>query len=185
MLQDAFGPPTSETVVGLCEGATHAAVVHATAWLTSDLDRFDPDLALLDTYGRGACPRPVEDVLDELTTEHVRLFAEKGGLLVDELAVPPGELVAQLAAVSALVLREQQAWASGDFEQAKHLRASQQEFLLAHPARFVPTLCARLVAATRLDFYRAWAGLLRSYLSIEAGVDYGRTVLSQTFEPKE
>ncbi len=57
--------------------------------------------------------------------------------------------------------------------------------MLAHPARFVPTLCARLVAATRLDFYRAWAGLLRSYLSIEAGVDYGRTVLSQTFEPKE
>lgn len=183
-LQEAFGPPTTQTVLGLCEGTTHAALVHATAWLASDLDRFDPDLALLDAYGRGACARTVEDVLDELTAEHARLFAEEGGLLADELAGDPDRLVPQLAAMTVLVQREREAWADADVERAKQLRTAQREFLLAHPARFVPTLTALQADTTRLNFYRAFAGLLRSNLSIEAGVDYGRTVLSQTFEPK-
>ena len=210
-LLDAFVPPTTQTVTSLCEGGTHASLVHATAWLESERDRFDPDLALLDAYAREACSRRVDDVVDELSAEHTRLFVDDQGLVaLRESAYLPGSdpateialfldgqgltasrpdvehdhLLAQLAAAADLADRERECWASGDFEQAKVLRAVQREFLLAHPARFVPTLCDRLAGAARLNFYRSWAGLLRSYLSIEAGVDYGRTVLSETFQPR-
>lgn len=210
-LLDAFAPPTTETVTALCEGGVHATIVHATAWLASDLDRFDPDLALLDGYGRSVCGRPVQDVSDELCAEHTRLFAAGAGLValresaylpdgdpaaamqafLDEQELTasrpdaePDHLLTQLTAAADLAQRERDAWAAGDVEQAKMLRAVQQEFLLAHPARFVPALCDELTAASRLDWHRGWAGLLRSWLSIEAGVDYGRTVLSETFQPK-
>ncbi|MHB1475679.1 MAG: molecular chaperone TorD family protein [Dermatophilaceae bacterium] len=211
VLLAAFAPPTPQAVVELCDGDTRAVIVHATAWLDSDRDRFDPDLALLDAYRSTACTRPVEAVADELTAEHTRLFADGVGLValresaylpdgdpataiqafLDGQTLSPGRsnlepdhLLVQLAGAAALAQRERDAWASGDFEQAKVLRAVQQEFLLAHMARFVPALCDRLTHAARLDLYRGWAGLLRSYLSIEAGVDYGRTVLSEKFTPR-
>lgn len=210
-LLEAFAPPTTQSVVALCEGGTRNAIVHATSWLDSDRDRFDPDLALLGAYGGAASSRHVDDVVHELVAEHTRLFAdERGpvplresaylpdgepatamqtfldgqGLTVSRPDVEPDHLLVQLTAAAGLAQRERDAWAVGDFEQAKVLRAVQQEFLLAHPARFVPALCDRLTVASQLDFYRGWAGLLRSYLSIEAGVDYGRTVLSETFQPR-
>lgn len=210
-LRDAFAPPATQTVIALCEGDTHATIVHATAWLDSDRDRFDPDLALLDAYGRVASSRRLEDVVHELTAEYTRLFADGHGSValresayqpdgdpataiqgfLDGQGLSPGRsnlepdhLHVQLSAAAELARRERDAWAEGDFEQAKVLRAAQQEFLLAHMARFVPALCDRLTRAARLDLYRGWAGLLRSYLSIEAGVDYGRTVLSERFTPR-
>ena len=210
-LRDAFAPPTTQTVIALCEGGTHATIVHATAWLESDRDRFDPDLALLDAYGRVASSRRLEDVVHELTAEYTRLFADGygpvalresayqpdrdpaiaiqvfldgQGLAASGPDVEPDHLLVQLAAAAALAQRERDAWAGGDFERAKVLRAEQQEFLLAHMAHFVPELCDRLTGAAQLDLYRGWAGLLRSYLSIEAGVDYGRTVLSEKFTPR-
>ena len=211
VLLEAFAPPTTQTVVALCEGGTHATLVHAIAWLESDRDRFDPDLALLDTYARAASSGRVEDVVGELTVEHTRLFTSDHELValresaylpegdpataiqgfLDGQGMSPGRsnlepdhLLAQLSAAADLARRERDAWAGGDFEQAKVLRAVQQEFLLAHMAHFVPALCDRLTHAARLDLYRGWAGLLRSYLSIEAGVDYGRTVLSKKFTPR-
>ena len=210
-LLSALAPPTTQTVTSLCDGGTHATIVHATAWLESERDRFDPDLALLDAYGRGACSRPTQDVVAELSAEHTRLFGghpelvglsestycsgsdpateitlfmNTQGLTASRPDVAPDHLLTELAVAADLADRERESWASGSFEQAKELRAVQAEFLLAHPARFVPALCDRLADTARLDFYRSWAGLLRSYLSVEAGVDYGRTVLSETFSPR-
>lgn len=210
-LLDGFASPTNQTVTSLCEGGTSATIEHATAWLEGDRDRFDPDLALLDAYRREACSRSVDDVVDELSAEHTRLFVDDQGLVAlresaylpgidaatqialfldgqgltaSRTDVQPDHLLAQLAAAADLADRERDCWTIGDFERAKVLRAVQQEFLLAHPAKFVPALCDRLAGAARLDFYRGWAGMLRSYLSIEAGMDYGRTVLSETFQPK-
>ena len=58
-LLNAFAPPTTETVTSLCEGGTHATIVHTTAWLESERDRFDPDLALLVANAREVCSRRV------------------------------------------------------------------------------------------------------------------------------
>lgn len=208
-LADAFSPPTTQGVLALRAGEARATIVHATAWLDSDRDRFDPDLALLDASGRAASTLELNDVVDQLTTEHTRLFADGTGLVallesaylpagepatairaildahqltVSESEVAPDHLRSQLAVAATLAERERDLWATGDFEQAKALRVVQQEFLIAHPARFVPALCDCLTRAARLDLYRGWAGVLRSYLSIEAGVDYGRTLPSQRFQ---
>ena len=80
-LLDAFAPPTTRTVTSLREGGTHAKIVHAIAWLESERDRFDPDLALLDAYARGVCSHRVDDVVDELSAEHTRLFVDDQGLV--------------------------------------------------------------------------------------------------------
>lgn len=208
-LADAFSPPTPQGVIALRAGEARATIVRAIAWLDSDRDRFDPDLVLLDASGRAASTFELDDVVDQLTTEHTRLFADGTGLVAlresaylpagdpatairaildahqltaGEPEVAPDHLRTQLAVAATLAERERDLWVTGDFAQAKALRVVQQEFLLAHPARFVPALCDRLARAARLDLYRGWAGVLRSYLSIEVGVDYGRTVPSERFQ---
>lgn len=208
-LEDAFAPPKTATVIALCAGSTRATIVYATEWLDSDRERFAPGLDLLDAYSRAASALGLETAVVELRSEHTRLFAEGTGLValresaylsggapgsaIEAISahepamgiagVGPDHLVAQLSASAALAERERDLWVAGDAERAKALRAMQREVLLAHQARFVPALCEAVTAAARLDLYRAWAGVLLGYLSIETGVDYGRTVLSRRFQP--
>ena len=209
-LAEAFGPPSTATVIALCAGSTRATIVYATEWLDSDRERFAPGLDLLDAYSRAASVLGLEAAVVELSSEHKRLFAEGTGLValresaylsggapapaieaiteahepaMRTVGVGPDHLVAHLSASAALAERERGRWVAGDAERAKALRVLQRDVLLAHQARFVPALCDAVTAATRLDLYRAWAGVLLGYLSIETGVDYGRTVLSPRFQP--
>ena len=67
-----------------------------------------------------------------MTRPEIQDFLDGQGLSPGRSNLEPDHLLAQLSAAADLARRERYAWAEGDFEQAKTLRAVQQEFLLAH-----------------------------------------------------
>jgi len=74
--------------------------------------------------------------------------------------------------------REAAAWSCGDLDQAKQLRASEQEFLTGHLARFAPDLCRAIQTALPESLYAALAGYLLAFLTVDSGISYTKIVSS-------
>lgn len=80
--------------------------------------------------------------------------------------------------------REAAAWAVGNAEDARKLRASEQRFLTDHLGRFAPLFAAAVRAASPDSVYSALAGFLVAYLTVESGTPYMDVVTSIWSSPE-
>lgn len=211
VLQQAWAEPTAQLVTALRQGQLRAELERSISWLDSDRDRFEPGLALLASAEQHAAAGAADHHESDLAGEHARMFGgpiplvplresayvPEGEAVVAPLAelyrthgVPepahglaPDHLQTQLSAMIGLVEAEGDCWRGGDVERAKTLRVVQQELLRGHLGRYLPGVCQRVATISAAPTYRGVAGLLSAHLSVEAGVDYGRDVLSQVFSP--
>ncbi len=77
-----------------------------------------------------------------------------------------------------LCSRERGAWQGGDVSGARELRRAQNEFISEHLNKWLPEFSERVLAATRVDVYRALATLLQDFLAVETGTGYAEVISS-------
>jgi TorA maturation chaperone TorD len=68
--------------------------------------------------------------------------------------------------------REAAAWRSGEADQAKELRAVQQQFIEAHLGRFAREFCQAVERAGHETCYAVFADFLLAHLTVESGSPY-------------
>lgn len=164
-LTDVLAEPTPETVGRLRSGALVETWRAGVAWLGADATTLGSPLLSLDVWVRGAGRRTAQDDLATLTAEHHALVG------ADLPAIQ------QMTRVAELCREESRAWAEGDLEAGKALRAEQRTFLDAHLVGVLPEVGRRLVQDSRSELWRAVGRLLLAFLSAESGRDYQRSVL--------
>lgn len=164
-LADVLSPPDAELADRLRSGALVQVWRQGSDWLGADTHMLTAELMSLDVYARGAVRRDAADDLTDLRTGY------------DALVAPSAHLVAGLREVAAGCRAEAQAWADGDVEQAKSLRAAQQELILDRLATDLPELAGRLVREADANVWRLLGRLTLAIMSAETGRDYQRAVL--------
>ena len=144
-----------------------------------------PRKALVSPYESVWCDRDPDSgapiVRGPSTVEVERMYAEHGLGRADAHHDLPDHVATEMEFLHFLCREEAAAWSQGDGERAKELRQAESAFLERHLARFAPALCERVAAETTLDLYRALAGILTVFLSVEAGADYAGTVVRDVF----
>ncbi len=99
-------------------------------------------------------------------------YAEQGVGIAEDYHDLPDHVATEAEFVCYLCEREAEAWRQGLPEDAKALRAAQQQFLTAHLGRFAGEFCDAVDRAAPGDCYGAFVGLLRAHLTIETGTPY-------------
>ncbi|MDM8083526.1 hypothetical protein QUV83_01935 [Cellulomonas cellasea] len=167
-LADVLDEPTPELVERLRSGELVETWRTGVAWLGADATTVGSPLLSLDVFVRGAARRTAEDDLAMLMAEHPQLVG------------PDLPAVRRLHDVAELCRDESRAWAEGDLETGKALRAGQRVFLDEHLVDVLPEVGRRLVQDSRRELWRALGRLLLAFLSAESGRDYQRSVLGET-----
>ena len=158
-------PPGDELVTRLRNGSLVADLRASLDWLGDDAGRFLDTTMTLDTLVRRAARRAHTEDLAALRAEYARLFPEG--------QVEPLRLLLDQAG---LVEEEAQAWTRGESERAKKLRVEQNARLEAELVDSLPQWCVDLDARAGLMLYKLTPRLLTSYLAVESGRDFDRTV---------
>ena len=166
-LADALSSPDAELVDRLRSGALVQVWRQGSGWLGDDTHMLTAELMSLDVYARGAVRRDADDDLTDLRTGY------------DALVAPSAHLVAGLREVAAGCQAEAQAWADGDLEQAKALRAAQQDLITDHLATDLADLAGRLVREADANVWRLLGRLTLAIMSAETGRDFQRAVLGE------
>ena len=165
VVAELLGPPDDELVTRLRDGSLVADLRRSLAWLEDDAGRFLDTTMTLDTLVRRAARRSPAEDLAALRVEHARLF-------------PDGQVepLPRLLEQAGLVEEEAQAWARGESDRAKQLRVEQNTRLEAELVDTLPRWCVDLDARAGLMHYKLTPRLLTSYLAVESGRDFDRTV---------
>ena len=151
LLHNALGggePPALLTVLRADYTALFVGVDHVTAppWESVYLSR---DHLLFDTQ-----------------TLEVRAFYARFGLQIPKLDREPDDHIGfELLFLSHLMEQAAQALEHDDASAADYLLAAAQDFVQAHPRRWVDLFAARVDRHARSDYYRGWAQLLLGSLA--------------------
>ncbi len=101
-------------------------------------------------------------------TVWVRRFMDGAGIEFRiEGNLPPDHVSTELEFMHCLAAAAAEELRAGNGPAAARLNALQAEFVGDHLSRWVPEFCARVIAAARLPFYRAMAGLAADFLRSE------------------
>lgn len=162
---DVLSPPDAALVERLRSGALVQVWREGSSWLGDDTHMLTAELMSLDVYSRGAARRDPHDDLADLRIGY------------DALVAPSAHLVDGLRAVAALCREEAQAWTDGRVEEAKALRAGQQDLITERLSSELPDLAGRLVREGEANVWRLVGRLMLAILSTETGRDFQRSVL--------
>ena len=114
--------------------------------------------------GAGDMPTRVGGLLWGPSTMAVARAYAAAGFTVTRAGEPPDHLGIELQFLARLCEEQASAWSADDAPEAVRLQKIEQEFLIAHPLRFVAAWRARVeMMSTRL-FYRVWAQWCESFL---------------------
>lgn len=166
-------PPTIEVVTALRDGTLAGVLREATTWLGEDTAMVAAPLMSLDVYVRSAERRTPEADLASLVEDRAEIDVGAGGLpsgAVAALALPMREL-------AVLCHHEARAWASGDMDLGKQLRAQQRVLADERLVPDLPPVAKVLVDEGLANLTRTVGRLLLAFLSAETGKDYQRAVL--------
>lgn len=169
LIVELLQPPGGELVTRLRDGSLVAELRKSLEWLGEDAGRFLDSLMTLDTLARRAARRSHDEDLRALRDEHLRLFPEG--------RVEP---LRMLETQADLADAEAEAWSRGDHERAKGIRVEQNELLEAELVDTLPQWCVDLDSRARLMLYKLTPRLLTSYLAVESGRDFDRTVFFES-----
>ena len=164
---DVLSPPDAALADRLRSGALVQVWRQGSSWLGDDTHMLTAELMSLDVYARGAVRRAAEDDLADLRSGY------------DALVAPSAHLVDGLREVAAGCRAEAQAWSDGRADEAKALRAAQQDLIADRLATDLPELAGRLVREADANVWRLLGRLTLAILSAETGRDFQRAVLGE------
>ena len=101
-----------------------------------------------------------------------RTYHRHGLRLIPSHKDIPDHLATELEFMYFLCSNEQQAWETGDTEDAKELRRAQLKFLQEHLAVWLPSFCQQVQSSATCDLYQALAAILSEFVVAEMGTDY-------------
>ena len=102
------------------------------------------------------------------TTVWARRFMEGAGFAHrTKPNVPPDHLSTELGFIQRPAAEAAERHRAGDGAEAERLKALQAKFMGDHRLRWVPAFCEQAIAAARLPFYRAMAGLTADFIRSE------------------
>lgn len=162
--------PDAGVVDALRDGTTAGVLRDATAWLGEDSPMVGGPLMSLDVFVRGAHRRGADADLAALRADRAAVADVVGPHAQAELARPMREL-------AVLCHQEARAWADGEDERGKELRARQREVADAELSRDAPAVAGALVEEGVANLSRTVGRLVLGFLSAETGRDYQRAVL--------
>lgn len=123
------------------------------------------------------------EVMGPSTREVVRIYQEEGLALHEDFAELPDHISAELEFLYYLIICELKALRSGDAEEVFRLFERQKKFLDDHLLKWVPEFCGAIEAGTALEYFRALAVCLSTFLTqFEAYVGLPESVLSSLGE---
>lgn len=164
-------PPTEELLAGLVDGSLARVLIEATTWLGEDRQMVAGPLSSLEVYTRRAQRGALDSELESLVEDREEIASGPlGPRGVEDLAGPMREM-------AVLCHQEAKAWASGDLDQGKALRAQQSELARERLVHDLPPVAKALVDEGIADLTRVIGRLLLAFLSAETGKDYQRAVL--------
>lgn len=121
--------------------------------------------------GAGETPTRLGELLwGPSTTVVERAYAVAGFAVARAAGEPPDHLGIELQFLARLCDEESAAGSADDQPEAARLQKLEQEFLQAHPLRWIALFRERLDAAPAPAFYRAFARLCESFLQSSAAL---------------
>ena len=119
------------------------------------------------------------EVMGPSTRDVIRIYHEEGLDLDEEFAELPDHITVELEFLYYLIVCELKALRSGDAKEAFRLFERQKKFLDNYLLKWVPKFCTGIVGGTALEYYRALAVCLSTFLTeFEADVAIPASVTS-------
>lgn len=119
------------------------------------------------------------EVMGPSTREVVRIYQEEGLALDEDFAELPDHITVELEFLYYLIVCELKALRSGDAKEAFRLFERQKKFLDNYLLKWVPKFCSGIEAGTALEYFRALAVCLSTFLTeFEANVAVPESVTS-------
>jgi TorA maturation chaperone TorD len=102
------------------------------------------------------------------STVEVKKFIESAGLeYITEYSGLPDHISVELEFMQQAASREAQAWELNDSEGALYCLKMEKKFLDDHILKWIPLFCDKIIADTKLSFYREIAELTKNFIELE------------------
>lgn len=164
---DVLSPPDAALVERLRSGALAQTLREAASWLGDDTHVLTAELMSLEVYARGGHRRAPGDDLTDLLSGYDALVARDGGL------------VAPIRRLAELCRAEAAAWTDGHPDEARAVRAGQQDHITEHLVPGLPDLGGRLALEAEAGVWRLLGRVMLGLLSADTGKDFQRAVLGK------
>lgn len=168
LVAELVAEPSTELVERLRSGQLAEELRDATQWLGPDADRFLTAYASLEAFARRSRRTTAEADHGRLGEEYARLFPDGTQPVVEAAS----DMAARCDA-------EADAWARDDAA-ARDLRQAQHQHLERTVLDWLPAWCADVDERAGVALYRTVARVVASYLSVESGRDFDRSLFGWT-----